>query len=264
MQLSAKAETAKRRLAILEELAHNQVVLVSQLSKEYGVSEVSIRRDLAHLERVGALRRIQGGALAVPGNHAGPCPTSEQPMRHAAEKARIGQAAAALIAPGDRVIFDSGTTVLQVARSLSQELRASGNLAVITNSMPIVRELGPCTGIHLILLGGVYLPQYEVTVGPQAVEQLRTLHADKLFLGADGLSFAKGVTTANVLEAEVNRATIAAAAQVIVVADSSKIGQIGLTTIASFDNIHTLITDTAAPPDFIAALREQGVTVIVV
>lgn len=262
MRLSSHAETAERRRAILDRLAKDQVVQVSELSREYNISEVSVRRDLIYLERMGILRRIHGGAVLVSGQRPASPPPPERTISHAAEKARIGQAAAALISPGDRVIFDSGTTVLQVARSLSQELRTSGNLTVITNSMPIVRELGSCPGVHLILLGGVYLPQYEVTVGPPAVEQLRSLHADKLFLGADGLTFAKGVTTANVLEAEVNRATIAAAEEVIVVADSSKIGQIGLVTIAHLDSINQLITDTDAPPDFVATLRERGIAVL--
>lgn len=257
-------DTKQRRLAICEELERNQAVQVTDLSKRYGVSEVSIRRDLAHLERAGALRRIHGGAIAVR-----PIPHDEHPhpeptTGRAAEKARIGQAAARLVAAGDRLIFDSGTTVLEVARHLAPELRASGNLTVITNSLPIVRELGSCPGIHLILLGGVYLAQYDVLVGPQTIEQLRTFHTDKLFLGADGLTLARGVTTANVLEAEVNRATIAASTEVIVVADSTKIGQIGLTTIARIDDIHKLITDANAPADFVAAVRERGVEVIVV
>lgn len=257
-------DTKHRRLSILDDLARNQAVQVTDLSKRYGVSEVSIRRDLAHLERAGALRRIHGGAVAVRPSQNGACPHPEPPARCAAEKARIGQAAAGLVAAGDRLIFDSGTTVLEVARHLSPELRTSGNLTVITNSLPIVRELGSCPGIHLILLGGVYLAQYEVVVGPQTIEQLRTFHTDKLFLGADGLTLARGVTTANVLEAEVNRATIAASTEVIVVADSTKIGQIGLTTIAHYDNIHKLITDANAPTDFVTALRDRGITVIIV
>jgi len=90
------------------------------------------------------------------------------------------------------------------------------------------------------------------------------LHADKLFLGADGLTFARGVTTANVLEAEVDRAAIAAASQVIIVADSSKIGLIGLTTIMPLDDIKMLITDAGAPADFVAELRGQRAEVILV
>ena len=256
--------TEERRIAILEELAQNQAVQVVDLSKQFGVSEVSIRRDLAHLEAIGALRRIHGGAVPAPNTSPAAVSPARSTPAHLAEKVRIARAAAALIAPGERLIFDSGSTVLQVAMQLPAELRQSGDLTVITNSLPVVREIGPCKGVHLILLGGVYLPQYEVTVGPQTLDQLRTLHADKLFLGADGLTFARGVTTANVLEAEVNRATISAATDVVVVADSSKIGLIGLTTLTPLVNISKLITDTNAADDFVASLRRQGVDVSLV
>ncbi|MCU0500633.1 MAG: DeoR/GlpR family DNA-binding transcription regulator [Anaerolineae bacterium] len=253
-----------RRHAILDELAQRQAVRVSELSQAFGVSEVSVRRDLSYLERQGLLRRIHGGAVPVPHVQAPSVQAVAGTGAHAAEKANIGRAAAELVRPGDRLLFDSGTTVLEVARHLPPDLRESGNLTVITSSLPIVRELGPCKGIHLILLGGVFLPQYEVVVGPPTIAQLSELHADKLFLGADGLTFARGVTTANMLEAEVDRAAIAAASQVILVADSSKIGLIGLTTIMPLADVEKLITDGGAPPDFVGELRRQGVEVILV
>jgi DeoR/GlpR family transcriptional regulator of sugar metabolism len=254
----------KRRQAILDELAQRQAVRVTELSQAFGVSEVSVRRDLSHLERQGYLRRIHGGAVSVPNARAQLSQAMSGASAHAAEKASIGRAAAELVRPGDRLLFDSGSTVLEVARHLPPDLRESGNLTVITSSLPIVRELGPCKGIHLILLGGVFLPQYEVVVGPPTIAQLSGLHADKLFLGADGLTSAKGVTTANVLEAEVDRAAIEAASQVIIVADSSKIGLIGLTTIMPLDDVKKLITDGGAPAEFVGELRRQGAEVILV
>jgi DeoR/GlpR family transcriptional regulator of sugar metabolism len=254
----------RRRHAILEELMQHQAVRVTELSRTFGVSEVSVRRDLSHLERQGFLRRIHGGAVPVPNTRAQLAQALPGINAHAAEKASIGRAAAELVRPGERLLFDSGSTVLEVARHLPLDLRESGNLTVITSSLPIVRELGPCKGIHLILLGGVYLPQYEVVVGPQTVAQLRGLHADKLFLGADGLTSAKGVTTANVLEAEVDGAAIAAASEVIIVADSSKIGLIGLTTIMPLNDVRKFITDVGAPVEFVGELRTQGVDVILV
>ncbi len=251
----------ERRTLILEYLARDPLVKVAELSDRFDVSEVSIRRDLDRLDRLGLLKRVHGGAVAIPSAALGQ-PHVTKMRHHVEEKERIGRAAAQMIRDGDRLIFDSGTTVLQVARSISGDLLNAGHLTVITGSIPIVQELGPWKGVHLIVLGGIYLPDYEMIVGPQTIEHLNGLHADKVFLGTDGLTFSHGVTTANLLEAEVDRSMVEAASEVIVVADSSKIGVIGLTTILPVTNIDKLITDDEAPADFLAALREQGVEVI--
>lgn len=261
--MAVPSTAGRRRESITQQLAQENVVRVTELSRQFGVSEVSIRRDLEHLERQGLLQRVHGGAVAVAVGHNAR-ERASTPGTHLDEKRRIGMAAAALVRPGDRVLFDSGTTVLEVARSLSNDLVDAGNLTAITSSLPIVQELGHRPGIHLILLGGIYLPAYRVVVGPQTVENLRGLHADKLFLGTDGLTLDHGLTTANVLEAEVDRAMVRAAAEIIVVADSSKIGGIGLTTILPLEQVHKLITGQDAPADFVSALRAAGVDVILV
>jgi DeoR/GlpR family transcriptional regulator of sugar metabolism len=252
--------TAQRRELIAQQLRREQVVHVAELSRCFGVSEVSIRRDLEQMARRGWLERVHGGAVAVRVGSAGEL--APAPISHPDEKRRIGRAAAAHVHPGDRVLFDSGTTVLEVARALGNDQMGAGNLTAITCSLPIVQELGHHHGIHLLLLGGIYLPEYRVVVGPQTIENLRGLHADKLFLGTDGLTLDHGVTTANILEAEVDRAMVGAAAQIIVVADSSKIGCVGLTSITSLSKIDVLVTDQDAPDDFLANLRHLGVEVI--
>jgi DeoR family fructose operon transcriptional repressor len=257
--MSLNAE--QRRALIHEHLSETQLATVSDLSERFGVSEVSIRRDLERLEAAGLLKRVHGGAVAVPDPILGHSHAAKM-RRNVEQKVRIGQAAASLIAKGDRLIFDSGTTPLQVARHIPGDLLDSGHLTVLTASLPIVYELGPWKSVHLILLGGIYLPEYEEVVGPQALANVRGLHADKVFLGADGLTFTHGVTTANLLEAELDRALIEAASQVIVVSDSSKIGLVGLTTVLPIEEIHTLITDEGAPADFVSDLREAGVEVI--
>jgi DeoR/GlpR family transcriptional regulator of sugar metabolism len=253
--------TDERREFIVEELARNQVVKVTDLSARFGISGLSIRRDLDRLEQLGLLKRVRGGAVAMPSSALHQVFSTR--MRHrSAEKERIGRAAAEMIAEGDRIIFDSGTTVLQVAHHVCGDLLNSSNLTVITASLPIVRELGDWKGVHLILLGGIYLPEYEEVVGPQTIAALQELHADKMFLGADGLTFSRGVTTANQLEAEVDQEMIKASSEVILVADSSKIGVIGLTTVIPLTRVNKLVPDSGAPDDFVAALREQGVEVI--
>jgi DeoR family transcriptional regulator, fructose operon transcriptional repressor len=253
----------QRRSGIIEELARQRLVKISDLSKRFGISEVSIRRDLERLEKLGMLKRVHGGAIAPPSAIAGLSGGSAVPKVSPA-KERIGRAAAQLIRPGDRLIFNSGTTVLQVARNISGDLLTTGNLTIITSSLPIVHELGAWKSIHLLLLGGIYLPEWQVVVGPQTVANLANLHADKVFLGADGMTLIHGVTTANVLEAEVDRAMIRASSEVILVADSSKIGGIGLTTILPLEQVNKLITDEAAPAAFVSALRDAGMEVILV
>jgi DeoR family fructose operon transcriptional repressor len=250
----------RRRSQIISELGHARTLKVTNLSEALGVSEVSIRRDLQILEDMGLLKRVHGGAVAIPDSEA----YSSRWYENLEKKERIGRAAAEMVQRGDRLIIDSGTSPLQVARHLSAELVTLGTLTVITASMPIVREVGSHPGIHLILLGGVYLPAYDLVVGPQTIDNLKDLHADKLFLGTDGLTFSQGITTANVLEAEVDRAMVNASSEVIVVSDSSKIGVIGLVTIMPLTRIDKLVTDSGAPADFVVELREQGVEVVLV
>lgn len=249
-----------RKLAILEELATTRRVHVSDLSGRFDVSEVSIRRDLAELETRGLLRRVRGGAVCVPQTIL-EWSFNEKLLMHKDDKERIGRAAADLVRDGDVIIMDSGTTVVHVARHISTDILASGHLTVITSSLPIVRELGSWKGVHLILLGGIYVPVQEVVVGPQAIACLEGLHADKMFLGAGGLSLEVGATTATVLDAQVDRASAGASDQVIAVIDSSKIGRKGLAAVVPLTEIDILITDDAAPEHFVVQTRELGVDV---
>lgn len=255
--------TIKRRSSILDELKSKRRLRVADLSRDLGVSEVSIRRDLRILEDQGLLKRVHGGAVALD-HHAGEVSSDVEQDPQREKKERIGKTAAQLVRRGERLIFDSGSTPLQVARSLDRELLQSGNLTVISAYLPVVRELGRWSGVHFILLGGIYLPNYDLMVGPQTIQQLKGLHVDKIFLGADGMTLSQGLTTANVLEAEVDRAMVQAATEVIAVSDSSKIGLIGLATIMPFSGITKLITDTDAPADFVNALQRQGIEVMLV
>lgn len=252
---------AQRRALILEVLKRSQIVQGAELSQLFGISVVSVRRDLKILEKNGFLKRIHGGAVAVQAASA-----SEMLKTDVREsqliKERIGKAAAELIQSSDNIIIDSGTTPLQVAKNIPFDLLNHGSLSIITNSLPILHALGSEKGIHMILLGGIYLPDFDLVVGPQTVEQIRSLHADKLFLGTDGLTFAQGITTANQLEAEVSRTFVEASSEVIVVSDSSKIGRKGLTAIAPIEAIHKLVTDKDAPDEFVSQLKDHGVEII--
>ncbi len=256
-----EASAAERRSQIAQMVMEKGRVLVSDLVSRFDVTETSIRRDLTLLEASHRLKRIHGGAIPVPGSSRTDSFTEKIEL-HIKAKERIGQAAAALIKPKDVVIVDSGTTTLQVIRQVPAPLRESGLITLVTNSMPIAHEVLAWPSPNLTILGGLYLPDDQATVGPQTLGQLRELTADKLFLGADGLTLGSGPTTANILMAEVDRMMAEHARQVILVLDSSKIGRVGFVPIKPLSGIHTLVTDMNAPEGEIQSIRGMGVEVL--
>lgn len=260
MKDSANISTAERRAQIVQLALEREMIRVAELVSKFGVTDTSIRRDLAILESEGRLRRVHGGAVSTPAHHRVVSYTEKRRLR-IADKQRIGAAAAELINAGEVLLFDSGTTTLQVAMNIPPHLRAGNDLTLVTNSLPLVEEARAWPSPNLILLGGMYLPDYQATVGPQAVSQLLQITADRVFLGADGLTLKGGITTAHILMAEIDRLMAERARQVIVVTDSSKLGRAGFVPIIPVKQIHLLITDTQAPADMVAAIRAEGVEV---
>lgn len=260
MRTEDRFQTSERRERILSLLREGGRVRVTDLVAALGVTDTSIRRDLACLEGEGKLRRVHGGAVALPSDPRAERYTEKLSVR-LAEKRRIGTAAAEMVEPGDVLIIDSGTTTLQVAVAIPGTLRSGGMLTMVTNSLPLVGELRTWPAPNLVLLGGYYLPDYQATVGPQAIEQLSRISAHKVFLGADGLTVAEGITTGHVLMADVDRLMGERARQVIVTTDSSKLGRAGLARVIPIQKIHMLITDHDAPADIVDAIRAEGVEV---
>ena len=134
-------------------------------------------------------------------------------------------------------------------------------MTVVTNSIPLSQEMQTWPSPNLILLGGLYLPDYQATVGLNALENLSRIMTDKALLGADGLTLSEGITTGHVLMADVDRLMAERARQVILTTDSSKLGRAGFATVIPIQKIHILITDHDAPPDVVAAIRAEGVEV---
>lgn len=254
---------AERRSQIAQMVLENGRVLVADLVSRYQITETSIRRDLTLLEEANRVRRIHGGAIPIPGSSRTDS-FAEKKELHIQAKERIGKVGAELVKPKDIVLLDSGTTTLQVVRHIPASLRNSSLMTLVTNSQPIAQEVLAWPSPKLTILGGLYLPDYQATVGPQTLSQLHELTADKVFLGADGLTLASGATTADVLMAEVDRLMVERSRQVILVADSSKIGRVGFVPIKPVSSIHTLITDTGATADFVQAMRDAGVEVMLV
>lgn len=253
----------QRRVQILQQVHGHGSVRLAELMHMFGLSDTTIRRDLSILEEQQHLKRIRGGAIALRPALAS-APFYDKAREHYEEKARIGMAAANLVNPGESIILDSGTTPLQVAIALLQVIKGPMPLTVVTNSLPVVYELQNCKLIRLNLLGGILLPEFQATVGPQTVSDLQQLRVDKAFIGCDGLTLSHGLTTPDMLVAEVGRVMVEVAQQVIAVTDSSKLGRAGFTQIVPLERIHILVTDTGAPPDLVDQIRNLGIQVIVV
>ncbi len=153
---------------------------------------------------------------------------------------------------------------MEIARNIPRPVLDSNRLTVATRSLYIAWEIRRLLQVRLILLGGIYSFEYDNFVGDQVDIALQGLHFDTVFLGADGVTCERGVSTDNVLEAGLYRSMVASADRVVVVSDSSKIGVNTLQAILSLDQIHTFITDTSAPQDFLDVLGEHQVKVILV
>ncbi len=258
-----EASAAERRSQIAQMVLEKGKVLVSDLVSQFNVTETSIRRDLTLLEASHRLKRIHGGAIPIPGSSRTDS-FAEKMELHIKAKERIGKVAAELIKPKEVLLLDSGTTTLQVIRHIPAALRNSSQITLVTNSMPIAHDVLAWPSPNLTILGGLYLPDYQATVGPQTLAQLRELTADKVFLGADGLTLRSGPTTANILMAEVDRMMVEHARQAILVIDGSKFGRVGFVPIKALNSIHTLITDESAPADLVKSIKEMGVEVLLV
>jgi DeoR/GlpR family transcriptional regulator of sugar metabolism len=253
-------DAAERRTKIAEQVVEKGRVRVADLVREYAVTDTVIRRDLGRLETEGLLTRVHGGAVATPA-HVRREAYGEAMRLHLAQKKRIAAAAAGLVRPGDVLVFDTGTTPLLVARHIHPQLHSGGGLTLVTNSLLVADEVHAWPAPNLTLLGGLYLPEHQAMVGPQAVAQLRQISADIAFLGAEGLDLTHGLTTSHVLMAEVDRAMAEQARKVVLTADSSKLGRRGFVPILPVDQLNLIITDAEAPAEIVAGIRARGVEI---
>jgi DeoR family transcriptional regulator, aga operon transcriptional repressor len=248
----------ERRREIVSLLRTQGRVLVSDLSKHFRTSQITIRKDLEYLHHQGQLERTHGGALPNEAGALKDSPLQEKARQHRQEKVRIAAAAARMVRPGQVIILDSGTTNTTIARAC----RNIRNLTIITNAT-IAAELAD-SAVEVILTGGVLRKNSFSLVGPLAEESLRKLSADLLFLGVDGFDVSYGLTTPNIHEARVNRIMAECARRTIVVCDSSKFGRRRLCLILPTSSVHETITDKAIAKQDLKALRENNIDVTLV
>jgi DeoR/GlpR family transcriptional regulator of sugar metabolism len=253
------SNTNARQTHVLELLATEERVSVAELARQFGVSDMTIRRDLEALEQQGALSRVHGGAVRAQSRSYEP-PFAARMSRRTDAKQRIGLAAAALLSRGETVILDAGTTTLELARAL----RGQHELRVLAMSLQVANVLLDQPQITLMLCGGVVrLGELSLT-GALAERAFTDFSFDTYFMSAGGIDVDMGVTEYNPEDAAVKRAAFANARRRIAVTDGSKIGARAFARVCDVDMLDMVVTDSSAADGKVSELRSAGVDVLVV
>ncbi len=256
-------KTDQRAKEILRLLLRNGKTSVEELTRLFDTSPASVRRDLVRLEERGLVHRIHGGAMlagqAIYEPFRFDASFHEREDRFVQEKQRIARAAAELVQDNETIGVTAGTTTTQVALNLRHRV----GLHIITNAVNIGMELSSSNGLDTTLTGGSmrWLGAFSLT-GPTAIESLNVVVMDRVFIGVCGIDPERGATIIEADEAAVFRVMARRARQVIVVADSSKVGMISPAVICPPEDIDVLITDDGISEEALQAFTQCGVRVI--
>ena len=254
--MGVKAEERKKE--ILRVISNKKKLTVEELEKIFGVSGVTLRKDLEDLENENYLYRVYGGAV-INEKVGYEFPILERLNDNIPEKKSIAKEAISLIKEKEAIFLDSGTTVFELARLL----KSYENLTVVTNSYLAISELITSKRIHLICLGGEFNPDHLAFCGLMTIKELRQFHFDKAFLGTDGFSLESGLMTNDVAIAEIEKVALNNADKKIVLADHTKIGKNSfVTTIETLKAIDLLVTDWKVNKKTLKELQEK-VSVVV-
>ncbi len=251
------AEQRRLRIAEYVQQQESGIVTIAELSVMLSVSEMTIRRDLALLERQSIVRKVHGGAIAMHQAN-GDKSFAFRSKEADPQKKIIGWFASQLVSDDDRIILDAGTTTFQIARNLASMNR----LTVITNNLSVATELAQCPSIIILLLGGIIKHQELCTVGDMVKQSLSLLSADKYFLSVTSFSIRMGAMETDMAETEVKQSMMHSSGETILVADSSKFNVNSLIQVAPLNQITKIVTDDGMPADAIQAIESQGVEVI--
>ena len=252
----------QRRELILAEVERAGGVRVSELTELLGVSDMTVRRDLEQLEAHGWLRKVHGGAVLTVSSTEEPGFEVKSLLQQPAKRA-IAARAATLVEPNTAIALSAGTTTWMLARGLQG---MTTPLSVVTNSTTVADMLasgGQPSEMNVVLTGGVRTPSAAL-VGPIADRAIASLHVDRLFLGVHGMDARAGYTTPNLAEAQTNQALIASARQVVIMADSTKWGTVGLADFGRLPVADVLITDDGISDEARSILENQVGELIVV
>lgn len=255
------AEERRRQIAALT--AAEGRVSVAELAERFDVTAETIRRDLAALNDDGVVQRVHGGAVASQGYLTSEFPFAARFRSALDAKGAIARAAAEYFPtePGSVIFLDSGTSISALAKVMAPT-PAARTWAIVTNSLPTALELADA-GIEVQLLGGTVRAIAQAVVGDTALRTLALLRADVAFIGTNALSVEHGLSTADAQEAAVKAAMVTNAQRVVVLCDSTKLGNDYLVSFARLDDVDVIITDTAAAPSLVADVMDHGVDVVI-
>jgi DeoR family transcriptional regulator, fructose operon transcriptional repressor len=257
MTVASTAFAPERRERVRQIVRAQRAVRVEDLRSQLGVSLATIRRDLDELESAGELRRVHGGAIAVDERHVEPLFDAKAVQRIEAKR-RIARRAAELIEPAETVYLDSGSSVLELARLLA----ARDDITVVTNSLPVIVELVG-RGPRVIVIGGQLRPLSQAIVGPLTRLMLNELYVDRAFLGTFALSLDAGMTTTDPAEAYTKELVLDRARQVVLLADSQKLGTRSFAHAGRLDQIDVLVTDVQPDEGAMRSFERHDVRVLV-
>jgi DeoR/GlpR family transcriptional regulator of sugar metabolism len=232
-------------------------VKVSELSEQFGVSEMTVRRDLEELEESGVLLRLHGGAVSNTSRSYEPGFEIRRKINSEA-KARIGALAATLIRDRETIVFDAGSTTLQVVANIHSD----AHIRAMALSLRIASELSDLPNVTVMTPGGIIRRGERSFIGGSALTTLEKLTFDTMFLTVGGISSEAGVTEYEVDDAEIKQAAMRSARRIIVVADGSKLGAVAFVRICEIEKVDILVSDRDAPAAEISKLREIGVEVL--
>ncbi len=243
----------RRHEWILRALRSDGPTAVVALAERLGVSQATIRRDLAQLEDEGLLRRVHGGAMPAEG---GDEPFTEVATVRAAAKDTLADKCADLVSDGEILLLDIGTTTHRLARRLRGR-----DLTVITSSLAVYEELADDPCVQLVMLGGAVRRDYRSLAGFLTEDNLRQIHADRLFLGTSGIRPDGQVLDTTSVQVPVKRAMIAASEQVVLVADAGKFPGTGMARVCGPGSLDLVVTNAPTDPVTRSALQAAGVEV---
>ena len=251
-------ELNDRKKKILELLKADGSVKVTELSKMFDISEVTVRNYLADMENKGLLSRVHGGAISSYKPYYS-MNLNQRLETNQSEKKRIAESIAQMIEPNDTIMINSGTTTLMVFRSLPIDY----NLNIVTNSISIALEASDNPNFNVILIGGSVNTKYQFTFGTDAVQQLKKYHADKLVLSVDGIDTQNGFTTYYDKEADIDRAMIEQSDYCIVAADLSKFDRTAFAKISSTDIADYIVTNSTLSENISSKLSKAGIKICI-